>query len=71
MLVEYHITIRLPNQELDKLNFMIESSGEKFKSYFIRKLILNEEVRAKENFELKKNRRQARWDFKKSNTRKN
>lgn len=48
------ITIRLSDQELDKLNLMIESSGEKFKSDFIRKLILNEEVRVKENFELKK-----------------
>lgn len=48
------ITIRLSDQELDKLNFMIESSGEKFKSDFIRKLILNEEVRVKENFEFKK-----------------
>lgn len=48
------ITIRLSNQELDKLNFMVESSGEKFKSDFIRKLILNEEIKVKENFELKK-----------------
>lgn len=48
------ITIRLSDQELDKLNFMVESSGEKFKSDFIRKLILNEEVRVKENFEFKK-----------------
>lgn len=48
------ITIRLSDQELDKLNLMIESSGEKFKSDFIRKLILNEEVRVKENFEFKK-----------------
>lgn len=48
------ITIRLSDQELDKLNFMIESSGEKFKSDFIRKLILNEEVKVKENFEFKK-----------------
>lgn len=48
------ITIRLSDQELDKLNLMIESSGEKFKSDFIRKLILNEEVKVKENFEFKK-----------------
>lgn len=48
------ITIRLSDQELDKLNFMVESSGEKFKSDFIRKLILNEEIKVKENFELKK-----------------
>lgn len=48
------ITIRLSDQELDKLNFMVENSGEKFKSDFIRKLILNEEVRVKENFEFKK-----------------
>ena len=33
---------------------MIEISGEKFKSDFIRKLILNEEVRVQENFEFKK-----------------
>lgn len=48
------ITIRLSDQELNKLNFMVESSGEKFKSDFIRKLILNEEIKVKENFELKK-----------------
>lgn len=41
------ITIRFFDQELDKLNFMIEISEEKFKSDFIRKLILNEEVRVK------------------------
>jgi predicted DNA-binding protein len=44
------LTIRLSDEEFEKLNFLVETSGEKYKSDFIRKLILNEEVKIKKDF---------------------
>lgn len=46
---EKTISIRLSENEYQKLNNLVEKSGERFKSDFIRKIILMEEVKVKKD----------------------
>lgn len=48
------ISIRLNRIELNKLNELLSKSDERYKSEFFRKLILNEEINMKKDFEFEK-----------------
>lgn len=48
------ITIKLNRIELNKLNELLSKSDERYKSEFFRKLILNEEINMKKEFEFDK-----------------
>lgn len=48
------ISIRLNRIELNKLNELLSKSDERYKSEFFRKLILNEEINMKKDFEFDK-----------------
>lgn len=62
------ISIRLNRIELNKLNELLSKSDERYKSEFFRKLILNEEINMKKDFEFDKINLKLDREFEKANS---